>query len=415
MSDESASGALQRLARDLRGIREQRDISISALQEAIRVPESRIREFEEGTLYEQSRMNAVHLKAFVRAYAKTLDIPSDPVAEQLEAALEGHYENQLAIQFLNAPSDAGDQEPPESGPSARANQEGDSNPAGDSTDAPPSTSQDEAAGEKTPAGSQSERVAAPSDVDDEGETRTVQDDPLSSSTSPTRPEGSPPGRGAPASPPVESNAQRVWNRYGEMIASTALVLFVLALGIGGASVYLGGQGAAETSPQPTGSAARSGGAAAPDTNGSPDTTETDAAETGAASLSQSRRAPADVKLGDTLYLAVKATSTVAGMRVQQDADLRRPYWIEPGDAQVFSFTRRITVENQLDSLRLFLGSYSYPTTRTDEQGRVIISRDTAEQFIDTLRGAPASFPSPSDTVQAGRPPGSEADTLAQTP
>jgi hypothetical protein len=108
-------------------------------------------------------------------------------------------------------------------------------------------------------------------------------------------------------------------------------------------------------------------------------------------------------------------SVVAGVRVQQDDDLRRPYWIEPGEAQVFPFTRRITVENQLDSLRLFLEDYPYPTTQTNEEGRIIISRDTAEQFADTLRGAPASFPTPSDTVRIGPPPGRTADTLVQSP
>jgi hypothetical protein len=102
------------------------------------------------------------------------------------------------------------------------------------------------------------------------------------------------------------------------------------------------------------------------------------------------------------------------MRVQQDDDLRRPYWIEEGDVRVFPFTRRITFENQLDSLRLFLEDYPYPTTRTNEEGQIVISRDTAEQFVDTLRGTPAPFPAPYDTVQIGPVPSSAADTLAQS-
>ncbi|PSQ75472.1 MAG: hypothetical protein BRD33_04130 [Bacteroidetes bacterium QH_6_63_17] len=214
---------------------------------------------------------------------------------------------------------------------------------------------------------------------------------------------------------VDSGAQRLWNQYGGLLASVALVLLVLALGAGIVNVYFGEEGGGGASPEPAASADLAGPSAPPDTNATTDTVEADTAEAEAASSSDLLRRPADVRLGDTLHLSVEATSVVAGVRVQQDDDLRRPYWIEPGEAQVFPFTRRITVENQLDSLRLFLEDYPYPTTQTNEEGRIIISRDTAEQFADTLREAPASFPTPSDTVRIGPPLGRTADTLVQSP
>jgi hypothetical protein len=415
MSDASASSALQRFARDLRRIREQRDVSISTLHEATQVPESHIQKFEEGTLYEQSRMNAVYLKAFIRAYTQTLEIPPDPVVELLEAALEEDYQNQLAVQFLDAPpSDADDPDSSEPHASPPASRETAPDPVADSTEGSAPSFQEEGAGEQTTPDPKSEDAPAPPDDDEDGGTERIRDDALSSSRPPPGPDRSARSREgeASASASVDSGVQRLWSQHGGTLAAVALVLLVLALGAGGASVYFGGEGGG-TSPESAASAGRTGPSAAPDTNAAADTATAGTATTGAASASQPRRPPADVQLGDTLYLTVEATSVVAGMRVQQDDDLRRPYWIEPGKAQVFPFARRITVENQLDSLRLFLEGYPYPTTRTNDEGQIIISRDTAEQFADTLRGPPASFPRPSDTIRIGPVPGMEADTLSQ--
>lgn len=407
MSDESAPSALQRFARDLRRVREQRDVSIASLHEATQVPESHIREFEEGTLYEQSRMNDVYLKAFIRAYAQTLGIPSDPVLEQLESALEEDYEGQLAAQFLDAPSSAAsDSESSDLDASPPANRETEPDPAADSTKSPDASPSEGVAGEKTSSGSESGDIPDPARPD-------------SPSSSPQSPRSERSGSGreevASASSSVDSGAQRLWNQYGGTFASVALVLLVLALGAGLASVYFGGEGGGGPSSEPAASADLADRSAPPDTSATADTVEADTAGTEAVSSSEPRRPPADVRLGDTLHLTVEATSVVAGMRIQQDDDLRRPYWIEPGEAQVFPFTRRITVENQLDSLRLFLEDYPYPTTQTNDEGRIIISRDTAEQFADTLRGAPGSFPRPSDTIRIGPVPGMDADTLEQSP
>jgi hypothetical protein len=109
-------------------------------------------------------------------------------------------------------------------------------------------------------------------------------------------------------------------------------------------------------------------------------------------------------LGDTLYVTVLATSDVRGIRVQQDDSLRRPYWIREGEAMVFPFARRITLQNQLDSLRLLLDQYPYPSSRTDDEGRIVITRDTAEQYADTLRGSPVPVPGSPDTVLGTAPP-----------
>jgi transcriptional regulator with XRE-family HTH domain len=419
MSTESIPSALQRFARDLRRLREQREISISALNEATQVPESHIQKFEEGTLYEESRMNAVYLKAFVRAYAETLEIPPGAVVNQLEAALEDEYNNQLAVQFLEGPpSEADDQRSPDTESLPSPDRDAEPIPPDDSTEKDLTGVPEGVTEEHASSDSESKEPEVASDRDEEGRTESPKDDSRSPSPSfPRSGDSSASRRGASSqSSSFGSGARRVWNRYGGAVTSVALLLFVLALGGGAASLYFGGEGAGASS-DPAASADLTARPASPDTSVPAETVETDTgtAETGLGSSSQSQRPSANVTLGDTLYAIVEATSVVAGMRVQQDDDLRRPYWIEEGEARVFPFTGRITIENQLDSLRLFLEHYPYPTTRTNEEGQIIISRDTAEQFADTLRGKPASFPTPSDTVQIGPAPGSDADTLAQSP
>lgn len=418
MSTESAPSALQRFARDLRRIREQREISLSALNKATQVPKSHIQEFEEGSLYEQSRMNAVYLKAFVRAYAEILEIPPDVVVQELEAALEEEYDNQLAVQFLEEPpSEPREQQSPnaESPPSSQRDDA--SGTTGDSSDNSDTAALEDSPEEDSSSGSATEDLEEASDRGEEGRVHNTDGDALSPPTSSSRSrDHSPSSRAASLqSTSSGSGIRRIWNQYGGVVTSALLILLVLALGIGVASFYFGGEGG--VSSDPAASADLTPNSAPSDTTVSTEPVETDTGDgqTKSASSSRAQRPLANVTLGDTLYAVVEATSVVAGMRVQQDDDLRRPYWIEEGDVRVFPFTRRITFENQLDSLRLFLENYPYPTTRTNEEGRIIISRDTAEQFADTLRGTPASFPAPYDTVQIGPVPSSDADTLAQIP
>lgn len=383
------------------------------------MPESHIQAFEEGTLYEQPRMNVVYLKAFVRAYAETLDIPPDAVIKQLEAALAEEYENQLVTRFLEGPpSETDDQQSPEPESSSSPGPDAESLPSGNSADNTASVAPGGATGADASSDAESEELEEASGGAEQERSEPTDDDALSPPTSSPRSRSSSSSRGgaAPRSSSFGSRARRVWNQYGGRITSVVFIFLVLAFGGGVASLYFGGEGG-RASPDPAASADPNARPPPSDTSVSSDTVEIDtrSAETEPASASQSQRRPASVTLGDTLHAVVEATDVVAGLRVQQDEDLRRPYWIEPGEAQVFPFTRRITFKNQLDSLRLFLENYPYPTSRTNEEGRIIISRDTALQFVDTLRGSTASFPSPSDTVQIGPVPGSDTDTLAQGP
>lgn len=179
-------------------------------------------------------------------------------------------------------------------------------------------------------------------------------------------------------------------------------MLVLAVGvIAGAVAFFGGDGEPEAvEPSPIAS----------------DTSAISSAESDTTATTRSTSQPplANITLGETLHLTVRANEDVAGIRIRRDADLRRPYWIEEGEASVYPFSDRIIVEEELDKVDLFLEQYPYPATATDARGRIVINRDSARAFVDTLRGDPPALGASTDTIPVPPPappePAGDADT-----
>jgi len=130
------------------------------------------------------------------------------------------------------------------------------------------------------------------------------------------------------------------------------------------------------------------------TNGQPDTLGSSAeGDTGKTRRSQPPQA--NLVLDDTLQLVVEAQTDVLGMKIQRDGDVRRPYWINAGKTMAFPFTDRIIVWDNIQNVNLYLERYRYPETQhIDPRGRVVVTRDSAEVFAQTVRGGAASFPTP---------------------
>lgn len=90
-------------------------------------------------------------------------------------------------------------------------------------------------------------------------------------------------------------------------------------------------------------------------------------------------------LGDTIIASVIAAfDKVDPIRIRVDNDLRRPYWIEQGDTLQLSFTQRIILEEQLNDIQLLLDGHPYPTDRRDLQGRLVITREGLQAYLDSL-------------------------------
>ncbi|MFB6271856.1 MAG: helix-turn-helix domain-containing protein [Salinibacter sp.] len=411
MTDEPDTSARERFSRDLRRIREEREVSFSTLLEATQVPESRLQAFEDGLLYEESRMNVVYLKAFVRTYAETVGLSPDSVVAHLEAALSGDYQNQLAVEYLDAsPSAMGSASTSEedSVPSDAETTGQSEDPPQDSDSSPTRGSEEDSTAEVHTG----ESNDAPVDPGGERGAEAVGGDPaLSRDQSPSA-KSTATGLGIDA---VRTGGNGP-SEYLRPLLYVASTIGLLALSAWGIATYVFTTDSPSGPPLQT----RTDGSSVKqttDTTQSADTARVDSvrATDAVASSSSAQMSSPPRLVGDTMYVTVVATSVVREMRVQQDDDLRRPYWIEEGKALVFPFTRRITIQNQLDSLRLLLERYPYPTTHTDAEGRVVITRDTVRDFADTLRSPPLSISASPDTVQIGSTPSASSDTTDGTP
>lgn len=389
MPTDPDTSALQRLARDLRRIREDRDVALSTIHEATQVPESQLESFEAGTLYEESTLTPVYLRGFVQAYAEAIGVPPDSVLDSLDSALTGEYENQLADQYLEVPPSVSESDSSESVDSSAERSD---DPESEERAKPPPSD----------ARLTSEVSTRDSEERDGEEEGGVSSSPTSAGTSEPRSPSGPRSRTSSQGRSIVETWERLWSRHRGrlLVAVISLVLFGAVVGL--LYAYLGDSSPSGSPADPPNSRTM-----ASAQEGSPDSVS--AGDTSQAEESSQPAPGTEVTLGDTLYVTVLASADVRGMRVQQDDDLRRPYWIRDGRAKVFPFTRRITIQNQLDSLRLLLEGYPYPVSRTDEEGRVVITRDTARQFLETPR-APSSPDIVSPDTVWGRAPTSDAES-----
>lgn len=518
MADESSVAAGKRFSRDMRLIREDRDISIDALHKETRISRTLIESFEQGGLYEHSTFNEVYLRSFVRAYAEVIDISSEQVLEGLNAALEGTYEDALAQEYLgstpvedanssqSAESEAStskeSDQPPSATPAAggpegrggivgppralgaedqqeeeaerqttseagaeeESTTEQDSDPTeskagrrGGDTEEPPSPSDSEERPFSGPSSGHESGAEAQTSPDEETTEERPQDrsDDVSDSTGdvpswmedqaeeddgdPPSPDRDAPSSGAtlsgagedapapdasgdmgivgeptavggqdappepprpdssPASATAGARRQTGWLQFlrgekQEMIWASIGIVVVLVVLIGLGIAYFSSTTSAEQ---------KTTDASAPDTAAAPATEDTTAAPP--------KPPLADLTIGDTIYLTVFAEAPVSDIRIQRDEDLQRPYWIEEGEAEVYPFQQRITLENELGDIRLFMAGYPYPSALWDTTGQIIITRSEVEAFGDTLRGSPAALSVTPDTIPKGPPNSQEQE------
>lgn len=403
MPAESMGNAYSRFGRDLRRIREDRKVSVAELHQATQLSRRQIEALESGALFESETMNAVYLRAIVRAYSEAIGVSPDAVLDHLDRALDGTYENELAVDLLGVPpsvaeevSSEGDVE--ESEPEGEGDTSGESEEAsvvGDEDEAGASTSDD--AEEVAEDGNESLRDGGSvpewlhDDAEDETAQKNVPETRATSEGTTQPPDSTSQARSGRESGTVDGwDFARLWRqrRSEIVVAGTALLIIVGVVVI--LMVFTG-----ESSGDSADMDSPTAGVNDPKTEA---LAPSDSAE-GKAEL----RSPANIVLGDTLYMTIVAEGVVQRMRVRQDDDLRRPYWIERGDARVFPFTNRIIIEDRLDSVRVYFERYPYPTSRRDAEGRIFIDRETAQSIADTLRGEPVALPLEPDTVKIRSP------------
>jgi hypothetical protein len=83
----------------------------------------------------------------------------------------------------------------------------------------------------------------------------------------------------------------------------------------------------------------------------------------------------------SVTIASSDSQLVQGIRVTVDDDVRRPYWLERGASRTFRATQQVIIEEQLDRVRISVEGQAVPANQVDEQGRVVITRNTALQLL----------------------------------
>jgi len=277
------------------------------------------------------------------------------------------------------PRDAG--EPPDSSvpppPPDPSGREGDGDDPSARDREPPAVPDGRTEDESIPSGGETGIVGEPTALgaDQSGSA------PDSSSLGDPSIEGGPvPSTPVPSEPSSSETNSRM---YVIGLGIAVVVLILIGLGV----AYFSVDGASESSAQEASMVSTS------------DTVSTSAP----ADTMTNRPPPADVQLGSAIHLTLQARTDVSGIRVQRDDDLRRPYWIQEGDADVFPFQNQVTIDRRLSDVRLFIEGYPYPVQPRDTTGEFEITRSDVKAFVDTLRGAPASLAVSPDTIAVGEP------------
>lgn len=325
------------------------------------------------------------------------DAGDEEAPEQPEKSVRSPTDEDRATAEESSGDDSSGTAPPTDEPSqeeSAASSEAESSEEEESLDVRPSWMEESPDEEETlpssadPAASGEDRPAGASSPPDLGDTGIVGEATAMGEEASPKQEG----RSSPAVPPGRERRQRsVWRRFlrgdqNELLWAGIGIAVVLIVLVGlGVAFFTGEQGAPDDRGTSTASADTAARASSPDT------------------VAADSPPPADVRLGESIPLTVIATANVSGIRIRRDDDLRRPYWIGEGEAQVFPFERQVTLQDELDDVRLLIAGYPYPFTPEDTTDGLEITRDQVQAFVDTLRGAPTTLSVRPDTVAVGAP------------
>lgn len=123
---DSSAGAISPFERDLREIRENRSITLEQVQKRTRIPLDVLERFESGHLIRDPQFNEVYLKALIRSYAESIDLPAVDVLQSYELLKKGTYRGNLRVHL-------GEELPPEPEPEPEVTEMPDDDPG----DSPP--------------------------------------------------------------------------------------------------------------------------------------------------------------------------------------------------------------------------------------------------------------------------------------
>ena len=371
MSGEDERGT--RFARDLRRIRRDRGVSLTDIHDATKIAYDLIKRFEHDALIGHSRFNRVYLRLFVRGYAEHLNLDVEMALEAFELAMKGRYTGSLARAYLGESGVEHREESPKQ--KKRTGGKEPAAPGSDQvTEAIPST-QTERESAKIPHEEsaeptrQSDSAATDSEAADSAATVSavlsteqpaVREIPLKKTSAVRK-------LLSPKAPSIRRASARA--SLGATLSIGADTQESAGSGIAGAAdprwiflgvlvvvVGLGIWGLTRVAPVE------------------------DMADATVPAIDIPIRS-----LPDTLNIAIVADKgSVAPIRVTLDSDLRRPYWIDRGDAMTFRMTDSIVLEQQLDSVTVQVEGITYPLSRPTGEDKVLLTRDALSSWFSSI-------------------------------
>lgn len=345
MADAADATRGMQFARDLREIRRANGISVDDIHNESKIPIGLIESFEENGLFDHTMFNRVYLRSFVRTYADVVGIPTDEALVSLEAALDGTYNRELAVNHL------------------------DLDPAPVAKTSEPDEDEDAVVPEPVPADSTESRpdpeegmTPVPGPVEAEAQVERGVPEFQKSTSTPVPPAAEVQPEWTQQSPPPGTRLEQ----RRESARSSGTWAYVLGTVVLLAAVVWG-------------VTRMTGGVEEPDVEATVTAVDTTEDVRSVATPA----APEPVILGDTMRVTVASADSqlVQDIKVTVDDDVRRPYWLERGERRTFPATNQVVIEQQLDVIDLFVEGRAYPTSRVDDQGRIVITRDVVQQFL----------------------------------
>ncbi|MEM9663680.1 MAG: helix-turn-helix domain-containing protein [Bacteroidota bacterium] len=345
---EAQKEAGQRLARDLRRLREQQEVRLEDIEAATKVRVEQIEAFERDALVGAGQSNQIYVRSFVRQYAGLVGLDPDVVLAALDAARAGRYEGTLGAE----PTDT----PPAPAPAAAPVPE-----------VPAPEAQAPAPEPEAPA-PEPEVQAAPVAQGEEAPL-DVKPPPAPSPV---------PGRRAPEAAPVKASASPDRSPGAGRPSLALVVVGLIFAGLMVAAVTVGPsfwEGTTQD-PVPEPDPARPEAVAQPAPPAEP-------------------APPPVLVLPDTLeVLLVALNDGVQNMRVRPDENVRRPHWLEPGDSLSTQFTEQLTLQftrrprgapREMSDVRIVIEGADYPQTERVNDSMLVITRGGVQAVLDSVR------------------------------
>ena len=95
--------------------------------------------------------------------------------------------------------------------------------------------------------------------------------------------------------------------------------------------------------------------------------------------------PEWIVMADSMRFDIIAVSEhLDPIRVTVDDDMRRPFWVGHGDTLTFYVSNSIILERELHFADILLNGYLLSDSLIDSDGRMTMTRDRAQTWLDTL-------------------------------